>query len=209
MIASAVFLLHSSARTRAPQLGITGKPPAVRRYPAVRASARFRLQSAVRWKRSGAPAKPYFAALPGLGGSRLTCLYDSKGTPGGPTGLHATLGHYPMPHGIAKVYMRWSAVTTPSCPPRGSPRVRCDRATGGSAVPSQWPQSSTISSESRFRTASRPLYQVENNAASESVRYRRALAPPLDHQAVIGAGCEQVIAGRTPLILTTFSARLF
>jgi hypothetical protein len=69
----------------------------------------------------------------------LTCLYDSKGTPGGPTGLHATLGHYPMPHGIAKVYMRWSAVTTPSCPPRGSPRVRCDRATGGSAVPSQWP----------------------------------------------------------------------
>src|ERR1022692_763344 len=89
MIASAVFLLHSSARTRAPQLGITGKPPAVRRYPAVRASARFRLQSAVRWKRSGAPAKPYFAALPGLGGSRLTCLYDSKGTPGGPTGLHA------------------------------------------------------------------------------------------------------------------------
>src|ERR1017187_3584433 len=94
MIASAVFLLHSSARTRAPRLGITGKPPAVRRYPTVRASARFRPQSAVRWKRSGAPVKPCFAAPPGLGGSRLACLHDSKGTGGRPTGLHATLGQH-------------------------------------------------------------------------------------------------------------------
>src|ERR1035438_8368185 len=52
-------------------------------------------------------------------------------------------------------------------------------------------------------------WSARGRGASESVRYRRALAPPLDHQAVIGAGCEQVIAGRTPLILTTFSARLF
>src|ERR1022692_1366945 len=48
--------------------------------PAVHASARFRRQSAVRWKRSGAPAKPYFGAPPGLGGSRLACLHDSRGT---------------------------------------------------------------------------------------------------------------------------------
>src|ERR1022692_2121816 len=156
MIASAVFLLHSSARTRAPQLGITGKPPAVRRYPAVRASARFRLQSAVRWKRSGAPAKPYFAALPGLGGSRLTCLYDSKGTPGGPTGLHATLGHYPMPHGIAEgihaLVRRDDSQLPAARKPAGTMRSGNWRLRSSEPVAS----SSTISSESRFRTASRP-----------------------------------------------------
>ena len=50
---------------------LAGNWQAVRQYPAVRASALFRHQSAAGWKQSSALGKPCFGALPGLDGSRL------------------------------------------------------------------------------------------------------------------------------------------